>query len=134
MVTISYFGYMNVFTVNSDGSLTRIHTQSLLGVVKNGVYCADVDSSRNYLILGSFVSNTRTKANAQSSFSGLYLWRILNAEPWVKHVSLNDDNNKSDQVATATGIKNLSKMNYSKIVSQVRCEFLTVISLKDIIV
>ena len=87
--TISYFGILNVFTISFDNEINKIYTHSMLSVVKNGIYCAELDSMQQYLYLGSFVSNSYSDNKYNSN--GIYILRVLNCEPWLKHVEINND-------------------------------------------
>ncbi len=75
MLVITYSGYLNVFTINSNKTINKIYTLSLLNVLPYGVYCAEIDLNSEYLLIGSFTSNS----------NGIYVWKILNQEPWIKH-------------------------------------------------
>ena len=113
MFSITYYGYLSVYAIYSDRTILKIYSQSLMNVVKNGIYCADIDSNNQYLILGSFVSNSYS--NNKQSVNGLYMWRILNCEPWIKHCEVaNNDSDKSSYKVKDKAGKNL---NFSKIVT-----------------
>jgi hypothetical protein len=89
MLTLTYSGYLNVFTVNRNKTVSKIFSQSLLNKIPNGIYCAELDSKSEYLIIGSF---TASNNNKNASQNGLSLWRVLNSEPWIKNVSILSDN------------------------------------------
>ena len=80
-MTVSFSGTFNVYSISSSRHVEKLYSKSLLSIVPNGVYCAEVDSKSEFLILGSFVSNSSAKQSA----NGLSIWRILNEEPWIKH-------------------------------------------------
>ena len=114
MFTITYSGYFNVFVISSNKTIYKIHTQSLLGIIPNGVYCAEMDSQLEYLIIGSFASNLNSQSSKNFS-TGLYMWRVLNAEPWIKYCPLNS-NSEAYKIKNSHKIdKNATKMNFSKI-------------------
>ncbi len=94
-MTLTYSGYLNVFTVSSNNSVNKIYTQSLQSVIPNGIYCAEMDSNNLYLIMGSFASSYYSTKN---SSNGLFLWRVLNAEPWLKNVPIQNETNKNKVV------------------------------------
>jgi len=79
-MTVSFSGTFDVYSISSNRTVERLFSQSLLSKIPNGVYCAEIDSKSEYLLIGSFASNSSTK---QSS-NGLSIWRILNEEPWIK--------------------------------------------------
>ena len=83
MITVTYSGFYNVFTINSNKTITKIYTQSLLNIVPNGIYCAEIDEKNQYLIIGS---NAITSSKVNSN--GVFIWRVLNGEPWLKHVPI----------------------------------------------
>lgn len=80
-MTVSFSGTFNVYSISSSRLVEKLYSKSLLSIVPNGLYCAEVDSKSEFLILGSFVSNSSAKQSA----NGLSIWRILNEEPWIKH-------------------------------------------------
>lgn len=91
MMTLTYSGYLSVFTINKNKTVSKIYTQSLLNKIPNGIYCAEVDSKSEYLIIGSFASNSSQKQTS----NGISIWRILNTEPWIKHVKISNEKDKS---------------------------------------
>ena len=97
MFAVTYMGYLNVYTIASDKTITRISTQSLLNVTGNGVYCAEIESSNMYLMIGSFVPNQSYYLSDKRKVApnGVSIWRILNAEPWIKHIEINNADSSS---------------------------------------
>ena len=94
MITLTYSGYMNVFTVNSNRVISKIYSQSLLNTMPYGIYCAQLDSESQFLIIGSFASASSTK-----NFSnGLFVWRVLSSEPWLKHFPVIQDYDSKSKV------------------------------------
>ena len=89
MMTLTYSGYFNVYVINRNKTINKIYGQTLLNKIPHGIYCAEIDSKFEYLIIGSFASNTAKK---DVSPHGISIWRILNTEPWLKHVSILSDN------------------------------------------
>lgn len=110
--TVTYSGYFNVFAINSNKTVTKIYTQSLLNIIPSGVYCVEIDSDLQYLIIGSFASNS-TSYSSKNYSNGLFMWRILNSEPWIKYCP-NDNEVKKSKNAVMLD-KNLTRMNFSKI-------------------
>jgi hypothetical protein len=65
----------------------------LLNIVPNGVYCAEIDEKNQFLIIGSnVVSSSKHNSN------GVFIWRVLNSEPWLKHVTVSSDNLERNKV------------------------------------
>ena len=92
MIAVTYSGYYKVFAISSNKTVVKIYEQYLLNVVSNGgVYCAETDAENRFLVVGSFASNSSGgglgsySSSKKQLSSGLYLWRVLNAEPWLKH-------------------------------------------------
>lgn len=111
LFTVTYSGYFNVFTINANKTVTKIFSQSLLHIIPSGVYCAEIDADLKYLLIGSFASSTKTNSNP----SGLFMWRVLNAEPWIKHCPFNSqeaNNNKLDKTSSTSSKLNFSKIEY----------------------
>lgn len=81
-----------MFTIDSKNNINKIYTQSLLNKLPNGIYCAEMDSNCQYLYIGSFASNNTS--HKQTS-NGITVWRVLNYEPWLKQVQINNDQNDS---------------------------------------
>ena len=115
MITVTYSGYCRVFTINNDKSIIKIYDNSLKEIFPNGIYCAEMNSSKQYLLLGSFASSNSNSVNYKKTSNGISIFRILNSEPWIKHVDI-DKNEKSKQNESTKYNKGSSKMNYSKIV------------------
>jgi hypothetical protein len=86
-MTLTYSGYFNVFTINRNRSVTKIFGQTLLNKIPHGIYCAEVDAKYEFLTIGSLTSNTKRNMSP----SGISIWRILNSEPWIKHVTILSD-------------------------------------------
>jgi len=80
----------------------------------SGIYCAEMDSDMKYLILGGFVSNP-TNSSSKNVNNGLFLFRILNDEPWIKKSSTNNENLISPLKNASKLDKKFTKMNFSKI-------------------
>lgn len=113
MISITYSGYYNVFTIDSNKTVSKIYSHSLLNILPNGVYCAEMDSAKQYLVIGSFASSNSYTYKHTSN--GVSLWRVLNTEPWIKHVDIKNENTRQK---TANNLaKNSTKMNFSKIVN-----------------
>ncbi|CAF1064877.1 unnamed protein product [Brachionus calyciflorus] len=107
IMVLTYSGYFKVFTLSHNRSIDLIYTQSLLNIVPNGIYCAEIDSKLEYLIIGSFASSSY-----KQNTNGLHIFRILNTEPWIKHVKIiNDVNLNSNKLND----KNFAKANFTKI-------------------
>jgi hypothetical protein len=83
-MTLTYSGYFNVHAINRNKTVTKIFGQTLLNKIPHGIYCAEVDNKYEFLTIGSFTSTTKK----DMSPSGITIWRILNTEPWIKHVSI----------------------------------------------
>ncbi len=113
MITVTYSGYCRVFIINNDRSIMKIYDNSLQEIFPNGIYCAEMNSSKQYLLLGSFASSN--SYNYKKTSNGISIFRILNSEPWIKHVDI-DKNDKLKQKESTKYNKSSSKMNYSKIV------------------
>ena len=114
MISITFSGYYNVFIINQNKTITKIYSGSLHDVLPNGVYCAEMNSSKEYLLIGSFASSN--SYNYKQTSNGISIWRILNREPWIKHVDIiNDERTKRKDLNK--NIKSSSKMNFSKIVN-----------------
>lgn len=84
LMTVSFSGYFNVYSIKSNKTVEKIFTQSMLSKIPNGIYCAEIDAKSEYLIIGSFASYASTKQLS----NGISIWRILNQEPWIKHVDI----------------------------------------------
>lgn len=93
MITLSYSGFFNVFAINSNKSIAKIYSQSLLNVIPNGVYCAEMDENNQYLIIGS-----NSIISSKKNSNGLFIWRVLNSEPWLKHVPVLDETIQKNKV------------------------------------
>jgi hypothetical protein len=87
MMTLTYSGYFNVYAINRNKSVAKIFGQTLLNKIPHGIYCAEVDAKFEFLTIGSFTSNTKKNISP----SGITIWRILNTEPWIKHVTILSD-------------------------------------------
>lgn len=129
-MTVSFSGTFNVYSISSSRLVEKLYSKSLLSIVPNGVYCAEVDSKSEFLILGSFVSNSSAKQSA----NGLSIWRILNEEPWIKHFETVEQDLENVSFLNTIKIcflqilicisfkknfkskKNFDKMNFAKIV------------------
>ena len=86
-------GFYNVFTINEDKTAAKIYSHSLLNIIPNGVYCAEIDEKNQYLIIGSNVA-TSSKNNS----NGVFMWRVLNTEPWLKHFPVSSENLERNKV------------------------------------
>ena len=115
MITITYSGYYNVFTINSDKTVTKIFSHSLLNILPNGVYCAEMDLAKQYLLIGSFASSNSYTYKQTSN--GVSIWRLLNTEPWIKHVDIANDHKSKQMQPSSKHTKGTTKMNFSKIVA-----------------
>jgi hypothetical protein len=104
MFTITYSGIFSVFSISSNRRVKKIHSQSLKNVLPTGAYCATVDSENKYFLIGSFASNVFS--NKQST-NGVFIWRILSQEPWIKLIETSD--------LSANKKANNKKLNYKKI-------------------
>ena len=95
MITISYSGYFNMFAINSNRTINKLYSQSLLNIIPNGVYCAEMDEKNQYLIIGTnAISSSKTNSN------GLFIWKVLNTEPWLKHFPTTNENIERNKVIT----------------------------------
>ena len=98
MIAITYSGYYNVFAVNINKTIVKIYSGSLLSNVPNGVYCAEMNISKQYLLIGSFASNSYSY---KQTSNGIFIWMILDSEPWLKFVDISneaDSNNDKTKV------------------------------------
>lgn len=107
MMALTFSGFFKVFAIRKNRSIDLIYSSSLLNIVPHGIYCAEVDSKIEYLILGSFSSSQKN-----SSSNGLYLFRILNSEPWIKNIKIMEEINSTSR---QLNYKNYSKSNFTKI-------------------
>lgn len=105
IIALTYSGFFKVFTIRKNRSIDLIFRQSLLNIVPNGIYCAEMNSKSEYLILGSFTSTNKHNTN------GLHLFRVLNSEPWIKNIKIIQETNSSKKLSD----KNFSKANFTKI-------------------
>lgn len=99
-MTISFSGYFNVYSINSDKTVHNLFSQSLLDKIPNGIYCAEVDAKSEYLTIGSFASN---------SSDGLSVWRILNEAPWIKLFDTSVDQSAAAGAAAAVVRRGVKK-------------------------
>lgn len=106
MMALTYSGMLKIFAIRQNRSIDLIYKQSLLNVVPNGIYCAEIDSKFEYLILGSFSKSSKDCSN------GLYLFRILNSEPWIKNIKVIQE---KDTSSNKLNDKNFAKANFTKI-------------------
>ena len=113
MISVTYSGYYRVFILTENKTITKIYDHSLQDILPNGIYCAEMDSSKKYLLIGSFASSN--SYNYKKTSNGISIFRVLNTEPWIKHVEV-DKSEKTKQKELTSLNKNSSKMNYSKIV------------------
>ena len=84
-------------------TVTKIYTISLQNIMPSGVYCAEMDSDSQYLIIGSIATS--------NSNNGLFMFRILNEEPWLSYFQTKLNKESSDLIR----LKDTNKMNFSKI-------------------
>lgn len=113
MITVTYSGYYKVFILNDNKTVIKIYDHSIQDILPNGIYCAEMDYSKKYVLFGSFASSN--SYNYKKTSNGLSIFRVLNSEPWIKHVDI-EKNEKSKQKEQTNYNKSSSKMNYSKIV------------------
>ena len=52
-----------------------------------------MDEMNQYLIIGS---NAVTSSKQNSN--GVFIWRVLNSEPWLKHVPVSNENLERNKV------------------------------------
>ena len=110
MITANYAGSFSVFTVDTKYRMNKIHTISLGKDIPCGIYCAEIDEDSEYLFVGGFASsNVSAKQSCPSS--GIYAWRVLNQEPWLKQVEIANEPSSGQQFK-----KNPTKMNFAKTV------------------
>lgn len=75
LMAITFSGSFAVYSMNTNRTIEKIFSQSLLNSIPKGVYCAEIDTKCEFLMIGSFTSSTS---------NGLSVWRILNHEPWIQ--------------------------------------------------
>lgn len=107
MMALTYSGIFKVFAIRKNRSIDLIYRKSLINIVPYGIYCAEVDSKLEYLILGSF-----TSSHKNSSSNGLHIFRILNSEPWIKNIKIMEE---IDSFSKKLNTKNHPKSNFTKI-------------------
>ena len=103
-----------MFIIKQNKDIKKIYSSSLHDVFPNGVYCAEMNSSKEYLLIGSFASSN--SYNYKQTTNGISIWRVLNSEPWIKHVDIVSDQNSKQKEANKCN-RSSTKMNFSKIVT-----------------
>ncbi len=84
-------------------------------MMPSGIYCAEMDSKMQYLILGGFASNSTNYSNNNKPVNtGLFLFRILNDEPWIQRISTDNDYLINSRISSKPN-KKFTKLNFSKI-------------------